>query len=140
MLTTVDFCCYKKFIVNFSSKCEEFLLWSAPEFVFKTFFEPFEKNGDISDNFSFNFEHIFNRNIDRGITERDLEQILGLFIRKFPLVEIVRLHVKVMSWMNLSDLALKSLYKLLRQNGKNLMDLQLFFSGFFIHFYDDFIG
>ena len=131
MLDTVSFDSHKKFLVNFESKCEESLLWSAPEFVFKTFFEPFEKKNENPEGFLFNFEHFFSRNIDSGVTERDFEQILSVFLRRFPLVEIASLHVKVLSWMNLSDSALKGLVSLLRQYGKNLEDLQIFFSGFF---------
>lgn len=111
------------------SKCNENLLWSAPEFVYKVFLEsPGVKNLE-DEHFIFKLEHVFQKNIDRGITVQVLDKILGNFLRKYPSVVLDSLHVKVCSWLNLNDFALNSMLKMLTVYGPSLKDLQLFFSG-----------
>jgi hypothetical protein len=111
-----------------TSKCEEKLLWSAPEFVFKTFLEPLTKASQEYQ-IVFKLDHIFQKYIDRGINLENLETILDSFIRKFPLIELTSLHLKLMSWMNLNDIAISSLFKVLALYGKSISDLELIFSG-----------
>ena len=111
------------------SKCGEQLLWSAPEFVFKAFLDPCEDKNSKSNNFLFKIEHIFMKYIDRGMSQMDLEKIWNIFLRKFPLITLESLHIKVFSWLNLNDFALTSILKILTLYGQNITDLQLVFSG-----------
>ncbi len=125
----------RKFGLNFTSKCHDNLLWTAPEFVFKTFLKSnFGENRDDFQCFLFNFEHIFSKKIDKGIILEDFDQIFKDFISKYPGIELVSLHVKVFSWMNIDDTAFTIISKLLAIYGENIADLQLLFSGYLSYF------
>ena len=123
----------QRFGLNLTSRCEDALLWTAPEFVYKTFIQcPSDEKLEKTENlrtFLFDFEHIYCQRMDRGLSSFDFDSILTDFISKYPTIELTSLHIKVFSWTNLSDSSFAILRKLLGLYARSLEDLQLLFSG-----------
>ena len=113
-----------------TSKCDNRLLWSAPEFVVKTFIDPVSKP-DMEGQMVFKIDHVHEKNIDRGIKLENVEAIFDSFIKKFPAsLNLTSLHIKLLSWMNLNDMALTKTCRLFQRHWKTVSDLQLIYSGY----------
>ena len=113
-----------------TSKCDNRLLWSAPEFVVKTIIYTISKP-DMEGQMVFKIDHVHEKTIDRGIKLENVEVIFDSFIKKFPAsLNLTSLHIKLLSWMNLNDMVLRKTCGLLQRHWKTVSDLQLIYSGY----------